>query len=236
MRPRVDVARAGRGCQALAAVVFLRSKRCSHRIESLPLSLGDNKTMNSLCLRLMVKYVMSKRTCLGCGVELTAGVASLEHALPQWLADEIRMPGVSYNHFLRDEDKGTDELLRRHDISGLVIRKVCCACNNGWMSRMENQAKPYILDLMQQKVGVLALSDEPMQALSRWAVKTAFMLTAVQSIQHELPWDLFQNLGKDEDRGPDGCFVFASQQPNLPNASCLLFFQINHLRGRAFCG
>jgi hypothetical protein len=32
-----------------------------------------------------------------------------------------------------------------------------------------------------------------------------------QSIKFNLPWKVFQALGKDEKCGPNSCFVFASQ-------------------------
>lgn len=159
---------------------------------------------------------MSKRTCLGCGVELTGEGVSLEHALAQWLIREIELPGVSLNQFLHDQRKPEDTLLRSDQLNTFGSKKVCRVCNNGWMSRLESEAKPYILGLMHQKTNILTLTDDARQILSRWAVKTAFMISVVQTIQFELPWTVFQNLGKRENAGPSGCFVFASQQPNLP--------------------
>jgi hypothetical protein len=160
--------------------------------------------------------VMATRTCLGCGIELTGEVVTLEHALPRWLADEIQIPGVSLRQFLHDEKRPEDTLLRNHQLNTFGSKKVCRVCNNGWMSRLESDAKPYILDLMYQKTSILALTDDARQTLSRWAVKTAFMISVVQTLQFDLPWPVFQNLGKHESDGPNGCFVLASQQPNLP--------------------
>jgi hypothetical protein len=84
------------------------------------------------------------------------------------------------------------------------------------MSRLESEAKPHILGLMHQQTSILALTNDARQTLSRWAVKTAFMISVVQTLQFELPWHAFQNLGKNEHDGPHGCFVLASQQANLP--------------------
>jgi hypothetical protein len=159
---------------------------------------------------------MAKRTCLGCGVELTGEVVTLEHALPQWLAKEIELPGVSLKHFLHDETKTEDKLLRSYKLNTFGSKKVCDVCNNGWMSRLETEAKPYILELMHQKTSILSLSDGARQILSRWAVKTSFMISVVQSLQFDLPWAIFQNLGKHEEEGPHGTFVLASQQAHLP--------------------
>jgi hypothetical protein len=38
---------------------------------------------------------LGSRTCLGCGIELTGDVATLEDVLPKWLAALIRQPNVS---------------------------------------------------------------------------------------------------------------------------------------------
>ncbi|SRR5258708_614796 len=156
------------------------------------------------------------RTCLGCSIELTGDVITIEHILPQWLAKEIEKPNVKLRHFLHDESKPEDTLLRSYGLGTFGTKKVCGNCNNGWMSRLETQAKPYILDLMNQRTSILSLTDEVRLALSRWAVKTAFMISVVQTIQFELPWAAFQRLGSQESDGPDGCFVLASQQPGLP--------------------
>jgi hypothetical protein len=159
---------------------------------------------------------MANRTCLGCGVELTGDVVTLEHALPRWLAKEIELPGVSLRHFLHDESKPEDTLLRSHELNTFGSKKVCCVCNNGWMSRLETEARPTILGLMNQQTNLLSLADDARLVLSRWAVKTAFMISTVQSIKFDLPWHVFRALGKQEDAGPDGCFVLGSQQPCLP--------------------
>jgi hypothetical protein len=159
---------------------------------------------------------MMNRTCLGCGVELTGEVITMEHALPQWLAKEIEKPGVKLRHFLHDENKPEDTPLGSHGLNTFGAKKVCCTCNNGWMSRLESEAKPLILGLMRQKTSIMTLTDAERLVLSRWAVKTAFMITVVQKIQFELPWTFFQNLGNQENDGPNGCFVLGAQQPALP--------------------
>jgi hypothetical protein len=160
--------------------------------------------------------VTAKRTCLGCGVALTGEVVTLEHALPQWLAKEIELPGVSLKHFRHNEEKPEDEVLRSHGLNTFGTNKLCAVCNNGWMSRLETAAKPLILGLMYQKTGITTLTDEARTILARWAVKTAFVISVTQSIQFDLPWAAFQGLGRNENEGPHGCFVLASQQQQLP--------------------
>ncbi len=158
---------------------------------------------------------MTKRTCLGCGVELTGEVITFEHALPQWLAKEIELGGVSLRHYLHDEGS-EDKLLRSHGLNTFGAKSVCGSCNNGWMSRLEDAAKPHILGLMHEKTSILTVTDDARTILSRWAVKTAFIISVVQTLRFELPWEIFQNLRKHETDGPNGCFVLATQQRQLP--------------------
>jgi hypothetical protein len=160
---------------------------------------------------------MANKACLGCGADLTSESATLEHVLPQWLAKEIERPGINLEHSLHDERRPEqDTVLRSHGLNKFATRKVCAACNNGWMSRLESGAKPLILGLMYQKTSILTLTDEARLVLSRWATKTAFMISRVQSMQFELPWATFQRLGEYEKEGPQGCLVLGSQQPGLP--------------------
>jgi hypothetical protein len=153
---------------------------------------------------------MAKANCVGCGAATFP--ASREHVLPQWLAKEVFIPKATLNHYLRDEDENKDELLRKHGLNNFAVKNVCKACNNGWMGLLEDRAKPFILELMNEKTKILnGLPPEGMLAVSRWAAKTAFMIASVQKEHCELPWQLFQSMKSDEDRGPDGCFVFAGQ-------------------------
>ncbi len=159
---------------------------------------------------------MAKRTCLGCGVELCEDVVTLEHILPQWLAAEIEMPNVKLRHFRHDDGTNGNTLLREHGLNRYATRQVCFRCNGGWMSRLENQAKPLILSLMKGERSVLVLTDDERRILSRWAVKTAFLITTSEATKFPMPWEVLYALGRYEASGPERCVVFGSQQPNLP--------------------
>src|ERR1700722_2482795 len=159
---------------------------------------------------------MANRTCLGCGVELSGDVVTLEHILPQWLAAEIEIPDVKLQHFRHDEAKSESTLVRAHGLNTYATRQVCSRCNSGWMRRLENQAKPLILSLMKAERSVLVLTDDERKTLSRWAVKTAFLITTSETTKFPIPWEVLYGLGWDEEAGPERCVVFASQQANLP--------------------
>jgi hypothetical protein len=131
---------------------------------------------------------------------LTGGVATRKHALAQWLAAEIELPGANLRHYLHDEEKIEDELLRCHGLNNFAVKNVCANCNGGWMSRLEDHARPFILGLLNQQTALRDLLPESRLVVSRWAVKTAFMILSIQQTKHELPWRKFRNLGIDEER------------------------------------
>jgi hypothetical protein len=54
------------------------------------------------------------------------------------------------------------------------VKRVCGECNNGWMSRLENRAKPVIDSLIDDRLDALHLKS--MQSIAAWAVKTAMVL------------------------------------------------------------
>jgi len=63
----------------------------------------------------------------------------------------------------------------------LLVKRVCPDCNNGWMSRLENNAKPILESILDDKLGAL---DAPAQCtLALWAVKTAMVLETIDSSQ-----------------------------------------------------
>lgn len=55
------------------------------------------------------------------------------------------------------------------------LKQVCEACNNGWMSDLENAAKPLILGLIKNGLELNDLTEEERRILARWAGKTAII-------------------------------------------------------------
>lgn len=159
---------------------------------------------------------MANSTCVGCGKPFSEVARSREHILPEWLAKEVEQPDLSLKQYRHDEDKTEDELLRSHDLGSFVIKNVCTACNNGWMSRLEDRAKPMLVELMNMRTSLLQLSPDQRTTLSAWAIKTAFMIASAQQSITDLPWHLFQQLGEEPERVPTECIVLAAQLPFLP--------------------
>jgi len=159
---------------------------------------------------------MANSNCVGCGKPFTEVARSREHILPEWLAQEVEQPHLNLNQYRHDEDKVEDELLRSHDLGSFVIKNVCSACNNGWMSRLEGRAKPILVELMNMRTSLLQLSTDQRTTLSAWAIKTAFMIASAQQSITDLPWHLFRQLGEEPERVPTECIVLAAQLQFLP--------------------
>jgi len=159
---------------------------------------------------------MANSNCVGCDKPFNEVSRSREHILPEWLALEVEQPDLSLKQYRHDEDRVEDELLRSHDLGSFVIKNVCSACNNGWMSRLEGRAKPILLELMNMRASLLQLSADQRTTLSAWAIKTAFMIASAQQSITNLPWHLFRQLGEEPERVPTECFVLAAQVPSLP--------------------
>jgi hypothetical protein len=159
---------------------------------------------------------MATRECVGCSEILTKGVRSKEHILPRWLARQVSNPNLELKHYRRDSDVQADELLRSHDLSTFVIKNVCVNCNNGWMSRLEEGAKPLLSGLMTMQASILQLLPEDRKVVSAWAIKTAFMIASAQESVAQLPWHLFRQLAELDQTIPAECPVMVAQFPFLP--------------------
>ena len=57
------------------------------------------------------------------------------------------------------------------------VKFVCQPCNNGWMSRLENEAKPIIQDLLASDR--VSFASEERELVARWILKTAMVFEAV---------------------------------------------------------
>jgi hypothetical protein len=121
------------------------------------------------------------RTCMFCH-ELAD---TREDAWPQWLIKRFPSSDIARTYLERGE----------HDVNSwhtrkpkLVVKRVCSGCNNGWMSRLESEAKPVLESILD---GHLKSLDPSAQlTLAKWAVKTAMVLEAIDSSR---PWFYSEN-------------------------------------------
>lgn len=120
-----------------------------------------------------------ERPCSYCGQIRLIG---REHVLPNWLRAVFPHPDVQVSHVIRRADKLTLEgpvslLAARGSSDGKtdpynqVVWHTCEPCNTGWMSRLQNDARPLILRLAQGDRWPLSSDEKAL--LSRWAAMTA---------------------------------------------------------------
>ncbi|WP_444926119.1 hypothetical protein ACJJI4_18780 [Microbulbifer sp. TRSA002] len=113
---------------------------------------------------------MSHKFCIFCG---ESGL-SKEHFWPNWMRGNVNL-SISDKHaneVYSGEAKSEAALEKRTERSGNLItlkfRVVCKACNNGWMSQLDNTVKP-ILKAGLEKTDY-TLQENDIEALSKWAV------------------------------------------------------------------
>ena len=102
-------------------------------------------------------------------------VSSREDIWPQWLtkrfplSEASRMEAERGGHKLGSWQKKTPQLL--------PVQCVCRNCNNGWMSKLENEMKPIVDSILDEKIRTLSASSQAVIAV--WAIKTAMALEAL---------------------------------------------------------
>ena len=110
------------------------------------------------------------RTCVFC----RAPASSREHVFPQWLSryyHEREADGV----FTLWSPEGRARKVR---IVDATVRRVCEACNSGWLSRLETSSEPILRGLISGQETTLQPTEQ--RVLSLWGVKTCFMLQLYQ--------------------------------------------------------
>lgn len=91
-----------------------------------------------------------------------------EHVIPKWIAREF--PDIKWD---------ITNLLTNYNRIGaknhihILTQRPCSACNNGWMAKLENLAKPVLLPLIHGKPSTLSIKDQII--IATWFFKTAVM-------------------------------------------------------------
>lgn len=115
---------------------------------------------------------MAKRRCIFCG----GGPLTREHVFGEWFRKLVGIneprPGSVTHHVPGSAIEHDFEAIP----SARTARVVCQECNNGWMSRLEQEASIILTPLLQGQSGTLSNAD--LETLARWAFKTAYVLDA----------------------------------------------------------
>lgn len=91
----------------------------------------------------------------------------LEFPEDQTLMSPVRYASATYGSVIASQ-RG------EFPATALVAGNVCAECNNGWMSQLETDARPYLLGEL------TAVEGEAIAILTRWFVKTAIVINASQ--------------------------------------------------------
>jgi hypothetical protein len=76
------------------------------------------------------------------------------------------------------------------------VRIVCKDCNNGWMSRLENEAKPLLLQMF-SATGQIPLDQSMQLLLARWGFKTTAVLAQVTESPAPFPLEHCRELRRE---------------------------------------
>jgi hypothetical protein len=119
--------------------------------------------------------------CLFCD-RLDGARLTDEHVWSEWFQKALFARGARFPSYGRGKE--TSPL-------GPTVR-VCTDCNNQWMSVLENDAKPLILDMWRRP---MTLDPSEQEVLAAWATKTAIVLDAMDgpTIPHYFGHDLRVN-------------------------------------------
>lgn len=126
----------------------------------------------------MSKKSQKRGKCIFCGSE---GLTK-QHVFPDWLKEyfprsekDMRKQFSTFFKYDKGTIIATPKFRRRTGHLGTTkVRNVCGNCNNGWMSRLEQEAKPIIVELL--KGNVIALDKTKQELLSRWIMLVNIMI------------------------------------------------------------
>jgi hypothetical protein len=120
---------------------------------------------------------MARPVCVFCRRKHSA--TSEEDVFARWIAREYRaVKGLGWEVTSSNPNKPVIRVGGRAGKLGLVSRKPCSTCNNGWMSVLENRVK-YMIAPMLKGVSLSLLTSAQLD-IAKWAVKTAIMHELLQ--------------------------------------------------------
>lgn len=140
-------------------------------------------------LRAMAKKEKLPGLCMFCG---RTGVTK-QHMWPDWLGSVLPREGAEHTQFItRTHFPAPDKFVispdlqfKRGPVGSRKIRKVCGKCNSGWMSVLENQAKPALAAMIRDEE--FNIPTELQRILSAWAAMTAIVAECTDPLSQAIP-------------------------------------------------
>ena len=137
-------------------------------------------------------------SCLFCG---SSGPMSQEHVFPKWQAELF--PDLTEVDYVRAFRPSVGQETR-HTFPGkpfqVTVGDFCRECNNGWMSRLEDEAKPILTPMILDEARPLSLLDQ--DAIARWATKTVLTVGPTNAGGQFASRDLYRAFGKRQEPLP----------------------------------
>lgn len=155
---------------------------------------------------------MSERSCIFCNGPLGANRAK-EHVVPDWLLQHLHIKEDEIFQAVATSSNSEIVEGRTIDMDSLVEGRVCDDCNNGWMSDLENEAKPLLMPLIDGKRTVFNLTDQERLVISRWAAKTSYVLSNANAslLDNSVGPEHLRFMEKNPKTLPSGVGAFAQQ-------------------------
>jgi hypothetical protein len=89
----------------------------------------------------------------------------------------------------------------------VTVRRVCAKCNNGWMSELEERAKPILKPLI--RAGSRTLSANDADTVAFWCMKTALLFQLTHPDRREAPDDHYRWV-YEKGTPPPNAFIWAA--------------------------
>lgn len=145
-----------------------------------------------------------------------------EHIFPEWLgsiyprrfqktAHTLRRP--ERHVFFEHSEMHPETKQHYHDPYTTKVRNVCAECNNGWMSKLQNEAKDIVIAFANG--AWRPLSDSERDIISRWAVMVSLNLECYARM---LTTNEYQRQVLKSGSVPNGWRVYIGLFENLSNA------------------
>ena len=131
-----------------------------------------------------------------------------EHVFPQWTQPFLGDGVGRHTHIEITPDGSIEERSHRGRAATVTIRSICADCNNGWMSQLEEQAKPFLLSML--RGSTQTYHDQGRTLIATWLVKTA--LAAGSKSDPPLPPHFYTDLRRDQ-RPSDNTRVWLAGTP-----------------------
>lgn len=149
------------------------------------------------------------KTCQFCNKTLQ-GQRSVEHVFPLWLQERYGLSNglLLQTHF---SEKGAVISDRYHTLNRHVFGQVCANCNNGWMSRLEINAKPLLVGLADSTIQLNDLNSAQCLVLGKWACKTAYVLHGASNYRTIVAPNHLMHLTDNENSLPTSVWSFGCQ-------------------------